>query len=169
MIRARALARKLDFRVEFIGPIPATIQTDPLRLRQILINILGNAVKFTESGGIRLVVRLLTDRHTPQLQFDIVDTGLGMTADQAEHLFEPFHQVDPSLTRRFGGTGLGLTISKRLASLLGGDVTLVESQPGAGTRFRLTVSTGSLVGVEMVDGALNQSALTVQQIGRAHV
>ncbi len=163
LVRVRTEAKKLAFNTEFIGPVPETIRTDPLRLRQILINLLGNAIKFTDTGGIRLLVRLVADDDEPCLQFDVIDTGAGMTAEQAENIFQPFSQADASTTRRYGGTGLGLTISKRLAGMLGGDVVLVESQAGLGTRFRATVAIGSLEGVRMLEGGLNEEAVTVQR------
>ena len=153
LVRVRAEDKHLTFGAELIGPLPETVRTDPLRLRQILVNLLGNAIKFTESGGVRLVVRLLADKEPPQMQFDVLDTGCGLTPDEAMQLFQPFSQADVSTTRKFGGTGLGLTISKRLAQLLGGDVILVESQPGLGTRFRATVAVGSLQGVRLIDDA----------------
>jgi CheY-like chemotaxis protein len=112
-------------------------------LRQTLVNLLGNAIKFTEIGTVSVRVKLLADDQ-PQLQFDIVDTGVGMTLDQQTRLFQPFTQADSSTTRNFGGTGLGLTISRRLAQILGGDVAIVYSTPGIGTCFRLTIAIGSL-------------------------
>ena len=153
LMQVRADARNLDLRLERVGPLPATIRSDPTRLRQILINLVGNAVKFTEQGSVRLIAELIPEGDTGlfHLQFDVVDTGLGMTPEQATQLFRPFQQADSSTTRKFGGTGLGLTISRRLAQMLDGDVTLVETRPGEGTRFRLTVSTGDLEGVEMIE------------------
>jgi len=157
LMKVRADAKNLPLRVEYAGVMPETIQTDPIRLRQILINMIGNAIKFTESGEVRMVVELLHKGRPfgmsargaavpaeSRLQFDIIDTGMGMTPEQVGRLFNPFTQADSSMTRRFGGTGLGLTISKRLAQMLGGDVILVDSRLGAGTRFRATVATGSL-------------------------
>ncbi len=146
-----AKAKRLPVEVEYEGPIPETIRSDPTRLRQILLNLLANAIKFTESGGVRLLVRLVADRAAPYMQFDVVDTGAGMKAEQVARLFQPFTQAESSTTRIHGGTGLGLPISKQLAALLGGDVTLVETRPGGGTRFRVTVATGSLDGVKLID------------------
>ncbi|NLX24198.1 MAG: response regulator [Phycisphaerae bacterium] len=162
IVRVRAEAKKLSFDIEFMGPIPETIQTDPLRLRQILVNLLGNAIKFTETGGVRLVVRLDGEESEPRLQFDVIDTGVGMTAEQCARIFQPFGQADASVTRQFGGSGLGLVISKRLANLLGGDVVLVESEPGLGTRFRATVATGALAGVGMLEGGVNAEVVTTR-------
>ena len=151
LMRVRAEASGLSLHVEYVGTIPAMIQTDPTRLRQILINLVGNAVKFTPRGEIRLIVRLRDAVNDVRLQFDVVDTGVGMSDEEVAELFRPFTQADTSTTRKFGGTGLGLTISKRLAEMLGGDIAVVETRPGAGTRFRATVAVGSLDGVTMID------------------
>ncbi len=152
MLHMRAKEKQLRFAVEYAGLVPETIQTDPTRLRQILTNLLGNAIKFTATGGVRLIVRLArTDDDSGRLEFDVADTGIGLTPEQGASLFQPFTQADASVTRKFGGTGLGLSISRRLAQLLGGDVRLVESQPGTGTCFRVTINPGPLKGVALVD------------------
>ena len=154
LMRVRADDRDLYFKTEFVGPIPERIESDPTRVKQILINLLGNAIKFTETGGVRLVTRLLpaanAGRDEPVLQFEVIDTGVGMTPEQIGRLFRPFSQADSSTTRRFGGTGLGLAITKRLAGILGGDVA-VESRVGEGSTFRVTIATGPLVGVRLLD------------------
>ncbi len=151
LMRVRAEAAQLTLEVEYRGRIPATIQSDPLRLKQILINVVGNAIKFTEKGGVRIIVRMLHSAGNPPcLQFDVVDSGIGITQEQLGRLFTPFTQADSSATRRFGGTGLGLTISKRLAEILGGDIS-VSSTPCQGSTFSVTVKTGSLHGCEWVD------------------
>ena len=103
------------------------------------MNLIGNAVKFTEQGEVRLTVRCTRDGQNALMQFDVTDTGLGMTPEQSKRLFQAFMQADTSMTRRFGGTGLGLAISKRLAQMLGGDVELIDSQLGQGSRFRLSI------------------------------
>ncbi|UCE59899.1 MAG: response regulator [Phycisphaerales bacterium] len=146
-----AETRGLSFNTEYVGAIPETIRTDSTRLRQILINLIGNAIKFTEVGGVRLVVRLVANAAEPFMQFDVVDTGIGMSEAQIAELFRPFTQSDTSMTRRFGGTGLGLTISKHFAESLGGDIIVVETREGLGTRFRATVATGSLEGVSLTE------------------
>jgi len=158
LVRVRVEAKKLAFDVEYVGAIPETIRTDPTRLRQILINLIGNAVKFTETGRVRLVVRFL-EADPAMLQFDVVDTGIGMDRQHAAELFKPFTQADSSTTRKFGGTGLGLAISRRLAQMLGGDVSLVDTQLGVGTRFRATVATGSLDGVTMLTDPATATAI----------
>jgi CheY-like chemotaxis protein len=123
-----------------------------MRLRQILLNLVGNAIKFTDRAGVRLVGRL--SPHAPSgeavLQFNVIDTGIGMTPEQIDRLFEPFTQADETTARRFGGTGLGLTISRTLARLLGGDIT-VTSRPGEGSDFTVTVAAGPLTGVPMME------------------
>ncbi len=151
LLRPKALTKGLQLSVEYDGGIPKNIQSDPTRLRQILVNLIGNAIKFTEKGQIKLAVRLKpgTGLGKPQLQFDVVDTGIGMTDEQRESVFQAFTQADETMTRRFGGTGLGLTISQGLARLLGGELA-VQSRLGEGTTISLTVDTGSLDGVPML-------------------
>lgn len=115
---------------------PCEIVQDVVRIRQILVNLLGNAMKFTSVGGVRLDVSSVTTFSGPGLQFVITDTGIGMTEEQLQRIFEAFAQADTSTTRRFGGTGLGLTICRRLAELMGGQVW-AESTPGEGSRFHV--------------------------------
>jgi len=154
LMRARAIAKNLSLEVEYRESIPETIRTDPTRLRQILINLLGNAVKFTELGGVRLVVQLIdsTDASNPHMGFEVIDTGVGMTPEQWAAIFQPFAQADNSMTRRFGGTGLGLTISRRFARMLGGDIR-GKSTPQKGSSFLVTIETGPLKGIHMLDPA----------------
>ncbi len=146
LMRVKAAGKALLLDVVFDTPVPAAIESDPVRLRQILVNLVGNALKFTEVGGVTVHVS-----HMPEaglLKLAIVDTGIGMNDEQIGRLFGAFEQADSSTTRRFGGTGLGLRISKRLAEMLGGDIT-VSSEPGKGSCFAVTVATGSITGVEM--------------------
>lgn len=153
LMRIPAAAKNLPLDVEFVGPIPEQIRSDPNRLRQILLNLVGNAIKFTEIGRIQLAIRFTHDAvGIPLLQFDVTDTGIGMTDEQIERLFQPFTQVNASACRKFGGSGLGLAISKRLAEMLDGTIT-VTSLPGLGSTFSLTVGTGSLDGVRMIEYA----------------
>jgi signal transduction histidine kinase/AmiR/NasT family two-component response regulator len=150
LLHGRAEAKGLSLKSEFNGRIPEVISSDPTRLRQILINLVGNSIKFTDSGGVRIVARLIESGDgEPLVAFDIIDTGLGMTTEQMEKLFAPFTQADGSTTRKFGGTGLGLMISKRLAVMMGGDIS-VASEPGVGSTFRVTVATGPLENVTLV-------------------
>ncbi|MDQ3231848.1 MAG: ATP-binding protein, partial [Pseudobdellovibrionaceae bacterium] len=123
------------------------IQTDPVRLRQILINIIGNAIKFTEKGQVEVQLSLskpTLDAASGQLVFTVRDTGTGISPERQQQLFQAFVQADQSIARVYGGTGLGLVLSRRLARALGGEVELVSSQPGQGSTFRITVDTGPL-------------------------
>jgi PAS domain S-box-containing protein len=155
IMEPRARDKRLSFELDFVGSVPGRIYTDPMRLRQILTNLAGNAVKFTEHGGVRIVTQLLSAEKAgiagasvePKegaegyLQVEVADTGIGLTAEQIGKLFKPFSQADSSTARRFGGTGLGLAISRRLAGMLGGDIH-VESTAGQGSVFRLIVAIG---------------------------
>jgi len=132
--QARAEEQGLALEVLLTASSPAEFGCDPLRLRQILTNLVGNAIKFTPSGSV--VVRVGAADDGRRLVFEVADTGIGMSPEQMARVFEPFEQGDSSTTRRFGGTGLGLCISRRLAELLGGTLA-VESRLGAGTTFRL--------------------------------
>ena len=128
------LAREkgLKLHVEAGSGLPEWVKGDELRLQQILANLMSNAVKFTESGEVRLSVM----RDADCLSFSVADTGIGMTPEQLGRLFKPFEQADGSITRNYGGTGLGLTISQRLANLMGGGISVI-SEPGLGTTFSL--------------------------------
>ncbi len=149
IMRVRAEARKLPLRLKFISPMPQVIKTDPTRLRQILINLIGNAIKFTDSGFVELQAGLETGGDQPaQIRWSVVDTGIGLDAEQLGRLFTPFMQADNSTARKFGGTGLGLSISRRLARMLGGDVTAASTR-GAGSTFSVTVEAGDLTGVPL--------------------
>ncbi len=148
MMRHRAIEKEISIDVVYTGPMPETIETDPTRLRQILVNLTGNAIKFTEKGSVRIEVHL--SEKEPRLRFDIIDTGIGITEEQIGRLFQAFTQADTSTTRRFGGTGLGLTISRSLAQHLGGDVT-VTSTPDKGSCFSATIATGELKGTIMLN------------------
>jgi two-component system, sensor histidine kinase and response regulator len=134
----------LSVNVELSGPIPETIHTDPVRLQQILINLISNAVKFTNAGGIRVVSEIVAlDTAKPLLSIHVIDTGIGINKGQLELIFDRFSQADTSMTRKYGGSGLGLAISKRLAKMLGGDIT-VESKLGEGSTFTVTVEAGAI-------------------------
>ena len=171
LMRVRANAKGLPLLVECDGPIPATITTDPTRLRQILVNLLSNAIKFTEQGEVKLTVRCdNSNPRQPALWFDVSDTGIGITREQMTKLFTPFTQADASTTRKFGGTGLGLTLCKRLCEFLHGEIR-VTSVPNEGTTFSVSVSTGSLEGIEMIDSfdaGINEEPDPVSQPQPAH-
>jgi signal transduction histidine kinase/CheY-like chemotaxis protein/HPt (histidine-containing phosphotransfer) domain-containing protein len=152
LMRVRAVAKNLAFEIRYQGAIPETIHSDPTRLKQIVMNFVGNAIKFTDTGTIRILVRCDDpESQEPKLVLDVTDTGIGMTEAQMQRLFQSFSQADASTTRKFGGSGLGLLISKRLAKLLGGDIS-VESALGRGSVFRVSIPTGPLEGVPMVEG-----------------
>ena len=139
LMQPRAEAKGITLEVAWTTPVPGEILSDPTRLRQILVNLVGNAVKFTREGGVRIEVGMLEDAEGhqatgPRMRFAVRDTGIGMTPEQraAVTRFEAFTQADGSVTRQFGGTGLGLRISNSLATMLGGRIEL-ESEPGQGT------------------------------------
>jgi signal transduction histidine kinase/ActR/RegA family two-component response regulator len=143
--QVKASAKRIALAAEFRPEVPMRVTTDPMRLTQILVNLVGNAVKFTEHGGVRLIVGAERSGETSVLRFDVLDTGIGMTPGQVHGLFRPFEQADVSTTRKFGGTGLGLTISRDLARALGGDIR-VTSSPGEGSTFTLTIEPGNADG-----------------------
>jgi PAS domain S-box-containing protein len=169
-VQIQAQQKGLRLNVDYQFPLPATVHTDRARLRQVLVNLAGNAVKFTEHGEVRLTVRCLRGADgAGRLQFAVSDTGIGIAPDQIPHLFQPFMQVDASSTRRYGGTGLGLGISKRLAKALGGDIEVV-SRLGLGSTFTLTIDAGSLKGPYMVqsptaEGVRKETALAAHTAG----
>ncbi len=167
LLRVRAESKGLALEVQYAGPIPETIQTDPTRLTQILLNLLGNALKFTKTGSVRTVVQMVSPE-SPQtmMQIEVIDTGIGIRPEQVARVFEPFSQADISTTRRFGGTGLGLAICRRLAEKLGGQID-VESHPGQGSTFRVTISTGSLDGVQMIDHPQHRAPPCVEPMARS--
>ncbi len=149
----RAEAKGLALEVQYKYPLPDTVRTDPSRLRQILINLVGNAVKFTEKGGVLISVRCDNSNGSGRmLSITVADTGMGISPQNLEQLFQPFTQGDMSTTRRFGGTGLGLAISQRLARMLGGRIE-VKSRVGHGSSFCVTVDPGPLEGVPWISAA----------------
>jgi CheY-like chemotaxis protein len=135
-------AREKGLKLQFVYDrrLPEEIQTDPNRLRQILINVIGNAIKFTQSGSVSVIVgRGKAADGKYALEFTVVDTGVGISREHQGLLFKPFSQADSSISRRFGGTGLGLALSKQLARLLQGDLVLSSSEPGKGSTFTLRI------------------------------
>lgn len=135
VLNLKATEKSLELQFEQHGSLPETVITDPLRLRQILMNLIGNAIKFTSTGFVRVVYGAQGDR----LYFSVIDSGQGIPRDQIPKLFKNFSQGDSSISRRYAGTGLGLSLSRHLAKLLGGTIELVESWPGIGSTFRLSV------------------------------
>jgi signal transduction histidine kinase len=138
------LAQKkgLYLKMQLDGKIPTEIVSDPTRLRQVLTNIIGNAIKFTEQGGVTVSITSLPKNMTEpaRVSFKVTDTGIGMTEEQSSRLFQTFMQADNTMTRRFGGTGLGLILSKRLSRLMGGDVILQACKPNEGSCFEISVA-----------------------------
>jgi two-component system, sensor histidine kinase and response regulator len=142
MFSLRAQEKGLEIRFETAPDVPQALIGDPLRIGQILINLIGNSLKFTQEGGITVSVGLNSrEMDRAILQFLVRDTGIGMTEEQKHKLFQPFSQADSSITRQYGGTGLGLLISKQLAEKMGGQIN-VESTPGKGSTFTLTLVIG---------------------------
>jgi signal transduction histidine kinase/ActR/RegA family two-component response regulator len=138
MMKVQACKKSLDFRVMAGNDLPAHIQTDPFRLQQCLINLVGNAIKFTDQGHVHVKISHHVDRNKPFIHFDIEDTGIGIPQDRQQAIFESFTQADGSTTRKYGGTGLGLTVTKQLTGLLGGKLTL-SSEAGKGSVFSLII------------------------------
>jgi osomolarity two-component system sensor histidine kinase NIK1 len=136
----KASQNRLDLIFNIDPTIPDQLIGDPLRLRQVITNLIGNAVKFTSKGSVALscrVKRLVFEHNAVELEFCVADTGIGIKQDKLDVIFDTFAQADGSTTRKYGGTGLGLTISKRLVNLMSGDLW-VESEYGQGSRFYFT-------------------------------
>lgn len=138
LLRVRSVEKKLELHAEFDGDLPMTVLADSLRLNQILMNLIGNAIKFTNEGSVKLKVEVKSRKgNNVQLRFSVSDTGIGIPKDKIEKIFEIFEQADPQTTIKFGGTGLGLSIVKNLAKLKGG-VLEVVSEEGLGSTFSFT-------------------------------
>jgi signal transduction histidine kinase len=144
LLAPKAAEKNLDLVVMIEPEVPAILVGDVTRLRQVLVNLIGNAVKFTAEGEIVVFARMNVGAKPgePNIHFTVVDTGIGIPADKRDRLFQSFSQVDSSTTRQFGGTGLGLVISKRLTELMGGSMW-VESEPGYGSQFHFSITAGS--------------------------
>ena len=162
MMRPRAEQRKNTLEVRYAGRLPETIHTDGARLRQVIVNLVGNAVKFTENGSIRIGVSFLPQWRSDQsaVSVEVADTGIGISQEAQSSLFQPFTQAESSATRKYGGTGLGLAISRQIVTALGGELT-VQSVPGKGgtlpvigpfnTVFTVTIPTGDIAGVHLLE------------------
>jgi signal transduction histidine kinase/FixJ family two-component response regulator len=159
ILRVRALEKGIGLENSWEGPVPETIVTDPARFRQLLMNVIGNAIKFTDKGAVNVVARLDGDDDSPQLAVDVIDTGIGIAPEYLDRIFEPFTQADQSITRRFGGTGLGLAISRQITECLGGRIS-VDSRPGQGSKFTASIAAGSLAGVRMLEAPAADLMLT---------
>ncbi len=142
-LSGKATEKNLYLKLAVESSIPTVIETDETRLRQILINTIGNAIKFTSTGGVKLIARVVKQNGRPMLEMDIADTGIGMPESALETIFQPFTQADSSVTREFGGTGLGLAICEQLSQSLGGGIR-ARSIKGSGTVFTVTIDPGPL-------------------------
>lgn len=162
LMEVRARAKEIDFNVSLKTPIPAQIITDPTRLRQCLINLIGNAMKFTDEGYVHLTVSMEEDSDKRILRFDVEDTGIGICDDDMERIFDIFSQADRSISRQFGGTGLGLAITRNLTEMMGGKIH-AQSVPGKGSVFSLELpcrrveSNGSMI--TTIDTSLENAIL----------
>ena len=141
LIRGRMLAKGLDLRVEADASASTLVVTDPLRVRQVLMNLVANSIKFTESGSVSIRARVTAEGDSGELEFIVSDTGIGMSKEQVDRLFRSFEQGDASTSRKFGGTGLGLAISHKLVELLGGSIE-VMSEIGVGSTFTIHIPIG---------------------------
>ncbi|MFG0250318.1 MAG: ATP-binding protein [Phycisphaeraceae bacterium JB051] len=151
LMQVKAAEKSLKLNINIQAPFPQTISTDPIRVRQVLVNLISNAIKFTEKGHVTLTAQI-TEPHNltnTLIRFDVRDTGIGMSPRQVDQVFKPFTQADETTTRRFGGTGLGLAISQKLANLLGGDLT-VSSEEGHGSCFTFTIASEQINSADMI-------------------
>ncbi len=159
ILRVRAQEKGLRLDAEWATPVPETIVTDPARLRQLLMNLTGNAIKFTDTGRVVIRAAIAPEAPEPRFVCEVEDTGIGVEPDHMQRIFLPFDQADSSITRRYGGTGLGLTICQHIVHQLGGEIT-VESELGRGSKFRITLESGSLDGVSFTEGAFCEAIRT---------
>ena len=139
-LRIKAQEKGIEFKLQLATELPRIIESDPTRFRQILFNLIGNAIKFTNNGKVQIDISVSADKVAQKFlcSIQVKDSGIGIDTEQAKFLFKPFSQADNSTTRKFGGTGLGLALSKQLAGLLDGDIRLIQSEPGVGSTFEFT-------------------------------
>jgi PAS domain S-box-containing protein len=154
LLQVRADEKKIEFAVQYDGLVPRSIFTDPTRLRQVLINLIGNAIKFTDTGRVDLKVRFLENVQTPTIEFEIADTGIGISPEQQSRLFQPFSQADSSVARKYGGSGLGLAISHRLVKMLDGGLDM-KSEPGRGSTFFVRLPVGAVSEILLIEPYLD--------------
>ncbi|MDH5258700.1 MAG: ATP-binding protein, partial [Gammaproteobacteria bacterium] len=164
LFNPQAKQKGLTFTIEYAPPVPDQITSDPLRLKQILFNFCSNAIKFTDQGDV--TIRISYQQDSPKLTFEILDTGVGLTIDQVENLFQPFTQADASITRRYGGTGLGLALSRKLADLLGGSVQ-AKSKLGEGSCFTLSIPTEEIMRHSQNDNLNLKQSLSLDNVSIA--
>lgn len=165
VLAVKAQEKGISLELDADGPVPEHVTCDPTRLRQIVTNLVSNAIKFTDKGRVRVVMRLAAGEGEPRFAIDVIDSGVGIAEDKLDSIFDAFVQADSSITRRFGGTGLGLAISRRYARLMGGDV-VARSEVGRGSVFTVTVEPGPLDGVRMLEP---REALAAEEAGVADV
>lgn len=149
VLKIKAEEKGIYLRCEYGSAMPASITADSVRLRQSIINLVGNAIKFTDKGGVTIHTDLVRKSTSMMLSIRVQDTGIGMSPDARDKIFQPFSQADTSITRRFGGTGLGLAICKELAEKMGGSIS-VDSTPGEGSSFNLMIDIGDISDVELI-------------------
>jgi signal transduction histidine kinase/DNA-binding response OmpR family regulator len=149
-LAVKAAEKSISLELDIDGPIPETVLGDPTRMRQTITNLISNAVKFTAEGGVKVVIRMSSVHGEPRLAVDVIDNGIGIAEDKIATIFESFVQADTSTTRRYGGTGLGLNISRGLARLMGGDI-VASSVLGEGSTFTATIDPGPLDGIRMLE------------------
>lgn len=168
----KAEKKGLTFNVSLLSSLPRYIHTDPTRLRQLLNNLIGNSVKFTEKGSVDVEIQWARepDGHRQDgnlnrgnLKIAVKDTGIGIPKEKASSLFQPFTQVDGSTSRRFGGTGLGLALSRKLAQVMGGNVWIERSTPGFGSTFSFTISVATDEHVEMISRLLSRDESQIEK------
>jgi signal transduction histidine kinase len=162
IFRPRAKERNVALELLSDADIPDVIATDPVRLRQILVNVVGNAVKYTEQGGVLVVARTVSDHSS--ILFEVSDTGIGIDPECLELLFRPFQRAASGTEKRVEGTGLGLAISKKLARALGGDIT-VESRRGHGSTFTVVIPATAVPPTELEPGSLTRERSTITWSG----
>ena len=149
VLKVKAREKGIELNMDIASSLPEHILSDPARLRQIVTNLVGNAIKFTETGGVTVRIDCTEDKTDQRLQIAVIDSGIGMSEQQLSTIFEAFIQADASITRRFGGTGLGLSISRKLALAMQGDI-VVTSKQGEGSNFMLTLPVGDITDVPVL-------------------
>lgn len=163
LLISQAADRGLVLAVEFDEKLPRLLQGDPVRLRQILLNLLGNAIKFTPTGSVKIKANLLSQTYqTARVHFAVVDTGIGIPAEATQKLFQSFSQVDASTSRQYGGTGLGLAICKQLISLMGGKIG-VESVEGQGSTFWFEIEFSKLANPPIISDSRSDSSTSLKK------
>lgn len=166
VIGYKAQEKGIEFKIDLAGDVPLHLIGDPLRLGQILMNLGNNAVKFTKNGSIDLQISLLShDEHTAMVQFCLQDSGIGMSEEQQKKLFSEFSQADTSMTRRYGGSGLGLVISKKLCEMMNGSIWIENSIPGLGSTFCFTAQVGiATVEIKKLDERIHAAGKSLSEV-----